>query len=609
MMLALSVIGAAGLLTILMAVLLVREKRRTRELEAEAEGLRRRAEELEAASHARSRFLAMMSHEIRTPLTGIVGFGEALADEALTPAGRHAVESIRRASRSLQGLLGDILDFSRIDADALPMQKVPTDLDALLHQVRDEFVPQARQRGLAFGLTVSDDARRWTETDPLRLRQIVVNLVSNAIRYTETGMVQIAASTAPGRPDTVVIEVIDTGLGVAPEDRRRIFDVFAQAAEGDVIQNADGGGVGLGLAIADGLVRAMGGTIALDSTLGEGSTFTVTLPLPACPAPPASEEATAAPAAAAQPANVLLVDDVEMNRDLFAGMLARTGHQVVTAPDGDTALRLLERNRFDLAFVDIQMPFMDGIELTRLIRASDDPSVARLPIVALSAAAYGEDRARAEAAGMNDYVTKPATRDDIAAAAKAEPVAAQIAATVPAAVESVPEAASTPPPLDRAEFEVQRETFGDERLLRFLGMLEAELGRRTAAIDDATARDDRAEIGQHAHAIASASGNLGFRYLMGLGHALVAPVGVQFGARRGPRRIAPVDCRRERRDRQGERRTGRRPARRARGGLTGRRGDHAKRSCHPPVRQRSIQRCRIATISFGEYSSRGIGDL
>lgn len=523
MMLALSVIGAAGLSAILMAVLLVREKRRTRGLEAEAEVLRRRAEELEVASHARSRFLAMMSHEIRTPLTGIVGFGEALADEPLTPAGRHAVESIRRASRSLQGLLGDILDFSRIDADALPMQRVPTDLDALLHEVRDEFVPQARQRGLAFGLTVSDDARRWTATDPLRLRQIVVNLVSNAIRYTDAGMVQIAASTAPEHPDAVVIAVTDTGLGIAPEDRQRIFDVFAQAAEGDVIQNADGGGVGLGLAIADGLVRAMGGTIALDSTVGEGSTFTVTLPLPVCAAPPADDKTADAPSSA-EPAAILLVDDIEMNRDLFAGMLARAGHQVVTAPDGDTALRLLAQNRFDLAFVDIQMPFMDGIELTRCIRASEDPSVAHLPIVALSAAAYGEDRTRAETAGMNDYVTKPATRDDIAAAvarvragqATGEPAEGPAATTV----EPAPAEVSPPAALDRAEFEIQRETFGDERLLRFLGMLEAELGRRVAALDDAAARDARSEIGQHAHAIASASGNLGFRYLMGLGRSL-----------------------------------------------------------------------------------------
>lgn len=517
MMLALSVIGAAGLSAIVMAIMLVREKRRTRRIEAETAALRRRAEELEAASHARSRFLAMMSHEIRTPLTGIVGFGEALADEPLTPAGRRAVESIRRASRSLQGLLGDILDFSRIDADALPMQRVPTDLDALLNEVRDEFVPQARQRGLAFGLTVTDGARRWTETDPLRLRQIVVNLVSNAIRYTETGMVRIAASTAPDEHDRIVIRVIDTGLGIAPDDRRRIFDVFAQATERDVVQNADGGGVGLGLAIADGLVRAMGGTIALDSALGEGSTFTVTLPLPACAAPPAASKA-ADPPPSGEPASILLVDDIEMNRDLFAGMLARAGHRVVAAPDGETALRRLAEERFDLAFIDIQMPFMDGIELTRRIRASGDPAVAGLPIVALSAAAYGEDRARAEAAGMNDYVTKPATRDDIAAAVAR--VRAGRAQAGPIAAVPAPAEAPAPSALDRAEFELQRETFGDERLLRFLGMLEAELGRRDAAIDEAAGRDDRAEIGQHAHAIASASGNLGFRHLMGLGRTL-----------------------------------------------------------------------------------------
>lgn len=507
--------ACASLTATALAIWLARALQRVRQLAAENQRLGRSVDDLAAASHARSRFLAMMSHEIRTPLTGIVGFAEVLADETLSPAGRRAIDSIHRASRSLQALLGDILDFSRIDAGALPMQCVPTDLEALLNEVRDEFAPQARQRGLAFGLSVSQDARRWSETDPLRLRQIVVNLVSNAIRYTESGMVRIAASTTPEAPGTIAIQVSDTGLGIAPEDCRRIFDAFAQAAaqaaDGDAVHTRENGGVGLGLAIADGLVRAMGGDLALDSTPGQGSTFTVTLPLPACPAP----DLPAKPAGTAEtvsPARILLVDNIEMNRELFAAMLSRAGHRVTTAEDGETALQCLGQGRFDLAIIDIQMPFMDGIELTRRIRASKDPSLARLPIVALSAAAYGEDRARAEAVGMNDYVTKPATREDVAAS-----VARVLAPSAPSqAADPGRDAVGAMDLLDRRMFDGQRGTFGDDRTRRFLGLLAEELDRRAVAIGEARQRQARVELSQHAHAIASAAGNLGFLGLVSM---------------------------------------------------------------------------------------------
>ncbi|MEQ8816023.1 MAG: ATP-binding protein [Thalassobaculum sp.] len=496
-----------------LAVGLLRQWRRARDLTRENRELQAETGRLEAATQARSRFLAMMSHEIRTPLTGIVGFAEALTDDPLTPDGRHAVDSIRRASSSLQELLGDILDFSRIDAGGLPIQRTATDLEALLNGIRDEFAPQARRRGLAFGLTVADEARRWSMTDPLRLRQVVVNLVSNAIRYTEAGAIRVAAAVDPDDADTVTIRVTDTGLGIAPDDCRRIFDAFSQAADGKAAQA--GGGVGLGLAIAEGLVRAMGGSLTVDSALGAGSTFTVSLPLPVCAAPAAvPSPPTAAPTVA--PAHILLVDDVEMNRELFAAMLMRSGHRVTTAEDGETALRCLAVDRFDLALIDIQMPFMDGIELTRRIRSSENPVVAGLPIVALSAGAYGEDRARAQEIGMDDYVTKPATREDIAAAVARVRQGTDGATATVAGPRTVP----AQDPLDREAFERQRATFGDERILRFLAMLAEELERRRTAIGDTAGGSTVAELGQHAHAIASAAGNLGFLRLMDLGRTL-----------------------------------------------------------------------------------------
>lgn len=509
--------AAAALVTAAVLALGLRAWRGVAALRAANERLARRVRELSAATGARTRFLAMMSHEIRTPLTGIVGFAEVLSDEPLSEAGRRSLDGIRRSSRALQALLGDILDFSRIDAGALPMQRRPVDLEALLAEVREEFAPRARQRGLGFGLSVAETARRWAEADPLRLRQVIVNLVSNAIRYTEAGAVRVTASADPADRDTIVIAVVDTGLGVAPEDRERIFDAFAQASDGGSGRREDGGGVGLGLAIAGGLVRAMGGSIALDSTLGQGSTFTVRLPLPACA--PATPAAAPEPAQACIPRRILLVDDVAMNRELFSAMLSREGHAVTAAEDGEAALRCLEDGHFDLALIDIQMPFMDGLELTRRIRAAADPRIAALPIVALSAAAYGEDRERAEAAGMNGYVTKPATRDDIADAIArvAEPGATAWEQTAPAAASA---STAATPILDRRTLDGQRTTFGDHRLRRFLTLLREELARRRAALDAAARAGDRVALALHAHAAASAAGNLGFAALLELGRRL-----------------------------------------------------------------------------------------
>jgi len=488
-------------------------RRRLAALRAANERLARQVAEQTAATQARSRFLAMMSHEIRTPLTGIVGFADVLEEEPLSDAGRRSLDAIRRSSRALQALLGDILDFSRIDAGALPMQRCPVDLEALLLEVRDEFAPQARRRGLAFGLSVAQDARRWSETDPLRLRQVVVNLVSNAIRYTEAGMVQVTAAADPANLDVMVIRVADTGLGIAPEDCERIFDAFAQAADGESRRGGDGGGVGLGLAIANGLVTALQGSLALESTVGQGSVFTVRLTLPPC-APGAPAIAPPVRSLPATPARVLLVDDVAMNRELFTALLSREGHHVTAVEDGEAALRCLEAARFDLALIDIQMPFMDGLELTRHIRAAIDPVTARLPIVALSAAAYGEDRERARAAGMDGYVTKPATRDDIADAI------ARVRALRGTNLPPDPSQALDAVVVDLGVLDEQRATFGAERLRRFLALLRDELSRRRTALEAAAHEGDRAGLALHAHAVASAAGNLGFNTLLELGRRM-----------------------------------------------------------------------------------------
>lgn len=473
------------------------------------------AAELTEASQARARFLAMMSHEIRTPLTGIIGFTEILRREPLEARGRTVLEHIATASRSLQALLGDILEFSRMDQNTLILHEEPIDPRALIDQIEREATGTAKAKGLALSVEIDPDVPPRIVTDPLRVRQILINLISNAIRYTERGQVMVGisnlASPADGTESRLEISVKDTGPGIPEHQRKAIFDAFVQADTRKLQTGRAEGGAGLGLAIVRKVVDSLGGDIRLESAVGFGSEFTVTLPYRLAAAESPSPSSGEVPVET-QPmfGRILLADDVEMNRSLFTDLLSGVSSQVTAVADGQQALNSLSVDSFDVAVIDIQMPVMDGLEFVRAVRSSEDPKIRTLPIVGLSAAAFAEDRARALDAGMDSYVTKPTSQESL--------IRGLMLATAQRGErtdigELLPEATADPSSdgtFDQAFFDRQTAVLGSENVRAYLGKLAAELTIRRQALQDARATGDHAAVARLAHAIASTGGNMGF---------------------------------------------------------------------------------------------------
>ena len=359
-----------------------------------------RAASERSARLARSRFLANVSHEIRTPMNGILGILELLESD-IGASHRESIRMVRGSARTLLRLIDDLLDASKIEAGKLTLEQRPVSLGATLHSVTQLFRVCAEDKGLQLRCDVGAGVPGHVMTDELRLRQVVSNLLSNAIKFTPSGEVSLAVAVAPGG---LRFSVTDAGVGIEPSRIQRILEPFTQADESTTRRF---GGTGLGLSISVGIVRALGGTLEVDSAPGEGTCFSFTVPLEACAAPTPPSTLPAAPDA--PPLRILVAEDNPINQLVIQKMLTRLGHTATITADGREALDRYVPGAFDLGLFDVHMPELDGLDLTRRIRAQEaaNPDQPRLPILALTASVMAEDVAACRGVGMDECLAKP----------------------------------------------------------------------------------------------------------------------------------------------------------------------------------------------------------
>jgi signal transduction histidine kinase/CheY-like chemotaxis protein len=357
----------------------------------------------QAAEKAKGEFLANMSHEIRTPLNGVLGMAQILEDSDIGPEGRRDLDILRCSATSLLDIVNDILDFSKITSGKMTIEAIPFDLHGVLNDVLQILSPAAAAKGLSLDFQYPEEAPRGFVGDPVRVRQIALNLASNAVKFTEAGSIAIKVSVTlePGSRALVALDVEDTGLGI-PEDRLpAIFKQFEQVNESTT---RNFGGTGLGLAISNHLAQKLGGDIRVRSVVGEGSVFTANLALPI--ADVERKEVDQTTTLPRFDLKVLVAEDNAVNRLVIGKLLKKVGIDAAFANDGREAIEHLENGEFDLVFMDVRMPVMDGLEATRLLRGRTD-ELAQIPIIALTADADSDSARRCLEAGMNLHLGKP----------------------------------------------------------------------------------------------------------------------------------------------------------------------------------------------------------
>ncbi len=489
--------------------------------------LERARDVAEQALAAKSRFLAIVSHEIRTPMNGVIGTLELLADTGLDRGQQRYVEIARSSADALVSIINDILDLSRLEADRMPLVSVDFDLKALLQSTAGLFSAAADSKGIEIHLEMAPDVPRWCRGDAGRLRQVLVNLMSNAVKFTVVGDVRLAVETVSSRrsvgdgPFELRFLIADSGPGVAPADRNKLFRPFFQLDNQETR-----GGSGLGLAIVKGLIDRFGGSLGLADRAGGGAVFWVRLPLlagkpvePGVPVEPVTVERSTACF------DILVAEDSPVNQMIASEQLRSAGHTVSIASNGREAVEMASTGTYDLILMDVIMPEMDGIEAARAIRRMPAPA-GMVPIVALTANVMSEDRARILTGGMDGVLGKPFNRarllDIVARHARHQPAVPEMPVPVqeqdtlpPAGGEDLPAADFDAGPLARMKSDI-----GDAVAVRLARMFAGELAERRSAMGVALDTGNMADLQRIAHTIKGGAQTFGLMRLAEVSLAL-----------------------------------------------------------------------------------------